>query len=216
MKKVLILVQACDDAPYLEMQRAQLATWDSVEVEGVTTVYYYGNNTHPNDYMFFKSYKKLYCPCSEAYDMMHYRHKLATEWCMGHVDFDIMFRTNASSYVDKQLLFDYAQTLPTEKLFISNNGIPSGAGFFLSKDLIKIANEGIDQHPTPSEDMYIFSMLNKAGYDLQPGGDRVEFNHYSNQPERPCYHYRCKSDTGDRTKDIKAFNKLFNQFHGKA
>ena len=214
MKRVLILVQACDDAPYKEMQKAQLDTWDSIHVDGVTTVYYYGNNQHKGEFIFNSLKKKLYCPCSEAYDMMHYRHKLATEWCFENVKFDIMFRTNASSYVHKKLLFDYAQTLPTEKLFISNNGIPSGAGFFLSKDYIKLANEGIDQHPTPSEDMYIFSMLNRHGIDLSPGGDRVEFNHQEARPERPCYHYRCKSDTYDRLKDIRAFHKLFKQFHG--
>lgn len=215
MKKVLILVQACDDPPYFEMQKAQLNTWDSIHVDGVTTIYYYGNNQHDGEFFIWSDEsKKLYCPCSEAYNMMHYRHKLATEWCLENVDFDLMFRTNASSYVHKQMLFDYCQTLGTKEVFISKgDGAVSGAGFILSKDLIKIANEGIDQHPTPSEDMYIFTMLNRAGYEVQPGGDRVEFNHYSEFPERSCYHYRCKSDTSDRNKDIVAFNKLFKQFH---
>lgn len=235
MKKVLILVQACDDPPYFEMQKAQLDTWDSVHVDGVTTVYYYGDNWFvkgvelgwrhlPEDYPCFErdeigfrfdsETKKLYCPCSEAYDMMHYRHRLATEWCLENVDFDIMFRTNASSYVHKQKLFDFAQTLPTEKLFISKGDyVMSGCGFFLSKDLIKIANEGIDQHPTPSEDMYIATMLNRAGYDVGKEGDRVDFDHYKQGSQRECYHYRCKSDTADRNKDIVAFKKLFKQFH---
>lgn len=215
MNRVLILVQACDDPPYFDMQRAQRETWDSFELRpAVTTIYYYGNNHHKGEYRYETDTRKLYCPCPEAYDMMHYRHKLATEWCMENIDFDIMFRTNASSYVHKQKLFDYAQTLPTEKLFISNNGIPSGAGFFLSKDYIKLANEGIDTYPTSSEDQYIFTMLNRHGIDLSPGGDRVEFNHQESRPERECYHYRCKSDTADRNKDIIAFKKLFKQFHG--
>lgn len=212
--KVLILVQACDDPPYFEMQKAQRETWDSIHVDGVTTVYYYGNNNHNGEYRFEPETRKLYCPCSEAYDMMHYRYKLATEWCLENVDFDIMFRTNASSYVHKQLLLDYAKTLRTEKLNVSNNGVPSGAGFFLSKDLIKAANERIDEYPTPSEDMYIFTVVGLSGTPLQPGGDRVEFNHHESRPERVCYHYRCKSDTSDRTKDIIAFKKLFKQFHG--
>lgn len=213
MKKILILVQACDDPPYYEMQKAQSETWDSINVPGVTTVYYYGNNNHNGEHIYKLESKKLYCPCSEAYDMMHYRHKLAVEWCLQCMDFDIMFRTNASSYVHKQKLFDFAQTFPTEKLFISKGkGVHSGAGFFLSKDLVKVANDPIDQSPTPSEDMYIFTMLNRAGYVCGEEGDRVDY--YFESPNRDCYHYRCKSDTADRSKDVIAFRKLFNQFHG--
>lgn len=209
------MVQACDDPPYYEMQKAQLETWDSIRVDGVTTVYYYGNNNHNGDYIWIPETRKLFCPCSEAYDMMHYRHKLAIEWCFKNVPFDLMFRTNASSYVHKQKLFDFAQTLPTEKLFVSKGDyVMSGCGFFLSKDLVKVANDPIDSHPTPSEDMYIATMLNRAGYDVGKEGDRVDFDHYKTGPQRECYHYRCKSDTQDRNKDIVAFRKLFKQFHG--
>jgi len=213
--KLLILVQACDDAPYFEMQKAQLRTWDSIEVEGVTTVYYYGNNNHKGEYIFEKETKKLYCPCPEAYDMMHYRHKLATDWCFKNVEFDLMFRTNASSYVDKKLIMEFAKNLPTEKLFISKGEyVMSGCGFFLSKDLVKISSDPIDDYPTPSEDMYIATMLNRAGYDVGKEGDRVDFDHYTTGPQRECYHYRCKSDTQDRNKDIIAFEKLFKQLNG--
>jgi len=193
------------------MQKAQRETWDSVKVPGVSTVYYYGLN---GAIYYKEDGEKLYCPCSEAYNMMHYRHKLATEYVMDW-DWDILFRTNASSYVDKKRLLEFAQSLPLEGCFVSKgSGIMSGAGFFLSRDLVKIANVGIDTHPTPSEDMYIFTMLNRAGYICGDSGDRVEFNHYSDSPERECYHYRCKSDTEDRTKDVKAFHKLFKQLNG--
>jgi hypothetical protein len=215
MNRILILVQACDDPPYFEMQKVQRETWDSIDVPGVETVYYYGNNKHDGEYIFEPETRKLYCPCSEAYDMMHFRHKLAVEWCLKNVEFDLMFRTNASSYVHKQKLFDFAQALPTEKLFISKGDhVMSGCGFFLSKDLVKVANEHIDDYPTPSEDMYICTMLNRDGYEVGKDGDRVDFNHYLEGPQRECYHYRCKSDTSDRTKDIIAFKKLFKQFHG--
>lgn len=213
--KVLILVQACDDAPYFEMQKVQRETWDSLEEPGVTTVYYYGNNSHNGEYIWNKDNGKLYCPCSEAYDMMHYRHKLAVEWCFKNVEFDLMFRTNASSYVDKKRLMQFAKTLPLKECFESmGNYVMSGCGFFLSKDLVKVANDPIDDHPTPSEDMYIATMLNRAGYDVGKEGDRVDFDHYKKGPQRECYHYRCKSDTADRTKDIIAFRKLFKQLNG--
>jgi hypothetical protein len=211
LKKVLILVQACDDAPYFDMQEAQQQTWDRMDVPGTETFYYYGNNKHNGLHVL--DGKKLYCPCSEAYDMMHYRHKLAVEYLFSR-DWDFIFRTNASSYVHKEKLLQFAQTLPLTNCFVSKGEkVMSGCGFFLSRDLVKIANDLIDDHPTPSEDMYIASVLNRAGYDLIEGGDRVDFNHHEEKPERECYHYRCKSDTEDRTKDIKAFEKLFRQFH---
>lgn len=213
MKKVLILVQSCDDAPYHEMQQAQRETWDSVTVPGVSTVYYYGNNDALGGEYRYEN-QKLYCPCSEAYNMMHMRHKLAVEYVWSW-DWDIIFRTNASSYVHKQRLLEFAQIIDFSLGFPSKGGgVPSGCGFFLNREMAKIANDGIDFHPTPSEDMYIFSMLNRVGIGCSDEGDRVDFDHYATQAQRECYHYRCKSDTSDRGKDIIAFNKLQKQFYG--
>ena len=44
MKKVLILVLSCETPPYNKMVDTSKSTWDSIEVDGVETIYYFGNH----------------------------------------------------------------------------------------------------------------------------------------------------------------------------
>lgn len=211
MKKVLIMVLSSPQPPFDALMRAQKETWDSITVPDVSTIYYYGD---PNATEFKHIGSDIICPCSDIYEMMHWKYKLAVDRVLSW-DWDFIFRTNSSSYVHKQLLLDYIQTLSTTETFISKEqGVMSGCGFILSRDLVTKVNAVIDDYPTPSEDQYIATMLGRQGYGIGIGGDRVEVNHYSEAPERECYHYRCKSDNEDRTKDVAAFRKLFKQFHG--
>lgn len=210
MKKVLIMVLSSNQEPYDRLMQSQKETWDTEIVPGVSTIYYYGD---PSLDETIQKYKDIICNCSDIYEMMHWKYKLALDYCWD-LEWDFIFRTNSSSYVNKQKLFDFIQTLSTTNCWLGKgNGIMSGAGFILSRDLAEFVNERLDSYETPSEDMCIATILSKGGYEVGEAGDRVEFNHYENKPERECYHYRCKSDTSDRNKDILAFNKLFNQFH---
>ena len=73
--RILILVQTCDDAPYLEMTKAQMETWDSIEHPDCRTVYYISSKNGPFDHYTDKG-KKLYLDCSEDYNMMHWRNNV--------------------------------------------------------------------------------------------------------------------------------------------
>jgi hypothetical protein len=201
--KVLILVQASDISPYNVLQRGQEETWNSEEVEGVETIYYLsGEETG-----LFGN--KLYLKCEDGYPMLHWKFKLAVDilWDRG---WDIMFRTNASSYVDKKLILEKAKTLPKEKLYcgINGGGFASGCGFFISRDCLQIIRDQFDISPTPFEDAIIGSVLGKNGIYVTPGAERFDVKHGNwNLPD--TYHYRCKSDNGDRNKDITAFKKIY-------
>jgi hypothetical protein len=118
-----------------------------------------------------------------------------------------MFRTNASSYVDKKLALEKAMTLPKEKLYCGKNGggFASGCGFFISRDLLEIIRRDFDQTPTPYEDAMIGSVLAKNGIGITDGAERCDTN---GKNLTDTYHYRCKSDNGDRNKDIIAFNRI--------
>jgi hypothetical protein len=200
--KVLILVQASDLPPFEMLQRGQEETWDSEEVEGVTTLYYLSGNKGLVG-------KKLYMDYPDGYPMLHWKFKEAVD----HVwdwDWDVMFRTNASSYVDKKLLIEKAKTLPKEKLYcgVNGGGFASGCGFFISRDCLRIIREQFDSHPTPYEDAIIGSVLAKNGIGVTSGAERFDIKHGNwNLPD--TYHYRCKSDNGDRNKDITAFKKIY-------
>jgi len=206
---ILILVQACDIPPYDALMAAQKDTWDKIEHPETKTIYYISSDktekTHFKDNV-------LYTKCPSGYPMLHWSMKIACDeiWDM---EWDYVFRTNASSYIDKTLLVEFAKTLPKEGCYcgIDGGSYASGAGVFMSRDVIKILKDKLDDSPSDFEDAYMGIILGRNGVKLTPGARRVIVDHtnYSNIPH--CYHYRCKSDNGDRTKDINAFYAIYGQ-----
>lgn len=188
--KILIMVLSCLKPPYDRLEEAQRKTWDSIEVEGVRTVYYYG----------------------EDFLMMHKPFKDALIKELDN-DWDFLFRTNSSSYVDKNLLVEYLKDTPKENTYIGNRESQcSGAGFIISKDiarvLVPLIPDGLagDNPNDPThEDQFIQQELNKL-YTIK-AGDRVEYNFDTNKVRR-CYHYRCKHENRDLT--IDSFNNIFS------
>jgi hypothetical protein len=48
MKRVLILVVSSQNPPYDRMYQTSCETWDSIDVPGVETVYYFSEPMQPN------------------------------------------------------------------------------------------------------------------------------------------------------------------------
>ncbi len=200
---VLILVQASDIPPYDMLRRGQKETWDSEQIEGVETVYYLtGKETELKG-------SNLYVKCEDGYPLLHWKFKLAVDFLWDY-DWDVMFRTNASSYVDKKLLLEKAKTLPTERLYcgVEGPGFASGCGFFISRDCLDIVRGQLTEDPSPYEDAIIGSVLSKNGIRVRKGAERHDIKH-GNWDLPNTYHYRCKSDTSDRNKDLIAFKKIY-------
>lgn len=208
---VLILVQATHLAPWDQLIEAQKQTWDAVNVPGMDTIYFYSHPTKS-----FYEGKNLYVKCSGEHGMEHWRMKLAFDHILdGFASYEYVFRTNASSYINKALLLDFLKDKPKEKYYcgIDGGGFASGCGYIMTMDCVKIIQDQFDDYPSESEDCLTGVYMQRNGISVSPGAQRIEFNHYSIAPEKECYHYRCKSDNADRTKDINAFNKLFKQFN---
>lgn len=202
--RILILVQATKQEPWHSIIEAQKRTWDSIEEDGVDTLYYYSGDT------FDQVGKDLYVRCPHEANMNNYRFKLALDWIFdSNCAYDYIFRTNASSYVDKKRLKSFLKDKPRTNFYcgIDGGGFASGCGFALSTDLINILRT-IDDYPTESEDCLIGVYLERAGIKVTAGAQR--FDYYFTGGEVPLtYHYRCKSNDSDRSKDIKAFEHLF-------
>ena len=94
--RLLVLVLSCRKPPYDALWEAQQRTWDSVSVPDVSTLYYW---------------------CDEL-ATMPWRLKLALDSAWD-ARWDMIFRTNSSSYVDKARLLAKAKTLPTERIAFS-------------------------------------------------------------------------------------------------
>ncbi len=220
--KILILVQGCDDEPFKRLNHVQRLTWDKEEHPNVTTLFYLSDSKLPKDSVALHAKSKsLYVDGSEAYNMMHWRMKRTLD-AVWDQDWDFIFRTNSSSYINKNLLYEWALTQPLEKTYcgIDGGGFASGCGVLISRDLIDIIRKNIDEYPTDSEDCCMGSILSKRGYGVTKGAERfdVYFNakhnikHFSISGFPITYHYRCKSDTPDREKDVAAFIQIHKEF----
>lgn len=192
--KVLIMVLSSMKPPFDKMYEAQKETWDSIEVENVKTVYY-----------FCWDYRKMHIP---------FRDSLIEHW---DEDWDVIFRTNSSSYVDKELLYEYIKDKPTTNLWIGNRlAKAAGSGVFISRDLAEILKDNITDDPFPYEDMLCIDILTSKGFKTERG-NRTDYNH-DERSYIPCHHIRCKNETilndaklkHDRYQDVLAMHHIFN------
>jgi hypothetical protein len=173
--KILVLVLSLNESPYKELMQAQQQSWDSVEVEGVRTVYYYGGGKG------WVNEKEFSADSEDKYYLMH--DKLLH--CLKEIDltgFDFVFRTNSSSYVNKKRLKEFAATLPTEKFYAgweiqTNDGfnIVSGAGIFMSRDVAEILINEINPAVEKEEDYYIGQILSRHDIKIIDDKRRIDY-----------------------------------------
>jgi len=215
--KVLILVLSCLRDPYDKLMKAQQRTWDSVDVPGAETIYYYGGNT---GFKVVNHYSREFSANScDGLNMAHWKYALTLREVMS-LEWDFIFRTNSSSYVNKRELLKMAKKLPKEKCYCGASGecgmFASGCGHFISRDVAQIlldemqCNIGNDVNYTP-DDVYIGQILcKKYGLSVTPGCERVDYYSNGHNRDYKTYHYRCKNEA-DRRGDIDAFEWLFNR-----
>jgi len=217
--KILILVLSYDKHPYDELMKAQIETWDSVHEPGVEVMYYYGGlqNIAPSDLMVIRNYhysSRVVLNSTDSYYFMAGKFKSALE-VIKSSEFDIIFRTNSSSYVNKKQLVKFANTLPKTGLYsgweIQGNAgynVVSGAGFFLSPDTAEILRLKIDPEFEREEDVYCAQLLHENGIKIIDDKSRVDVNVVNNNTPLSAYHYRLKGTHGNRLIDVENMRLL--------
>jgi hypothetical protein len=207
--KILILVLSCLDEPYYSLMKKQQETWDDVENEKIRTIYYYGNGGG------FKKIKQnsyeYGADCSDSYKMMHWKFYLLLKEIIND-EWDYIFRTNSSSYVDKENLLKFAENLPSENCYcgMSWGHYASGAGFFLSKDAASIIiNSNYSSDEQDFEDMYIGNILYSNNVLVTHGAKRADLDN-GDYGDLDTYHFRCKSDI-DRQIDLVRFDEIYKK-----
>jgi len=218
--KILILVLSYNDngGTYSEFFEAQKKTWDSIIVPNVETYYYFGNseeNIIKNNEIHVTDTENSRCT-----------NKLITTLkIINNFDFDILFRTNSSSYIDKKLLYDFLSNADCNKFYsgiINANVNPnarhikkygSGAGLCLSKDLVNliVENENMINYNLV-DDISIADILSKLDvFPINYGFSRWDYGYSKTQIEDDgflkYFHYRLK--TKNRIDDIKFMSKIF-------
>lgn len=230
-KKVLILVMSSPSIEvYNEMMKKQKETWDSIQVENVNTLFFYGDDTVSETHI---SENNLILKTQDTTLNNLYKLKMAYDFVY-NMEWDYIFRTNASSYVDKRRLLNRAQDLPLNRLYCGKKVrlpageiISSGAGTFYSRDCIDVLRNTINEdHKMKYEldDVEEAAILrNKANIGVTDGGLRSDYTHGNFDDfiqnivftDSSPYHYRCRSMCKqgtvceERKKEPIAFDKLF-------
>lgn len=192
MKILILCLSHFDNDIYTKFYKTQKNTWDSIEVEDVKTLYFVGNkkgnyikdeiiNTDVSESLINCGYKTL-----KAFELVK------------DFDFDFIFRTNSSSYVDKFLLKQYLNEKPKEKFYSgvvgNHEGIKfsSGSGFIITKDLVDLVlqNKNFWNHGL-IDDVALGLLLKKFGINPTPAPRYDILNLDENTPLH-FYHYRLK------------------------
>lgn len=237
MKRVLILVLSTEKDWYGRLAETSQATWDSVEVDGVETIFYFGRSDKPS------TDKILYTTAGDDFFDMGRKTLCAFEYALANREFDYVFRGNASIYIDKPGLLRYVQDKPETNLALGvlapgNNDTLFlwGPSYLLSRDVVQKVVQNKDQwnHAT-MDDVSISSLLNSLNVPLDNRasmasialtGDGYEFVYYENGasggcsmkdlrqihemlPNQFCFRVKCDSD---RETDIRLMKELHRVF----
>lgn len=180
MKSVLLAVIANAGQFYPQLVASSLATWDTAEVPGVETVFYFDRE--------YKGGMPKTIAVNGAGDLhsMGRRNLLAFDWFLKNRSWDYMARVNASTYVRKQTLLNYVQDIPTSGLY---RGLVTdaphggkycwgGGGFIISRDVVeKIVANGHKMDHREMEDVSLGKLVQECGVTLDGLGRMCSIDH---------------------------------------
>jgi hypothetical protein len=123
------------------------------------------------------------------------------KYCINNFNFDYIYRTNLSSFLDLNKLYEYILYNNIDYGgFIGchdNINFASGAGFFLSKNacIFLIEKYSEEKHNNFLDDVSIGEiMMNKFNITFIDRYGITSLNNNIINEKSNCFHYRCKSD----------------------
>lgn len=225
--KVLVLVQSIDAGPYKEIMQTQKDTWDSIDNPNIRTLFYIPSMEIPAGIIG----KNLYVnyPPQMAFMYIHLMkacvHALKFEW-------DYLFKTDNSTYVNKQELLNILATKPKVKYCGGHpfwkqhpnrkdetadpgevGEFPWGDGYALSRDIVQ---KLVDMYTINREllnviDDYALAFALKGRCEIDY---TLRISLYHEEGFSPNKHvYRCVSCTSNASLDIEYFTKTIKSIH---
>lgn len=164
---------------------------------------------------------KIITNSPEDWSLIGLKTIMAFKHVLENYDFDYLFRTNTSSYLDTGGLLDFLEGKPKASVYggvvgkvFGNSEFASGAGILLSRDVVeKIVSKSKDWKHGLVDDIAIADLV--AGFEnprvpLMPL-PRLDLPTLelarATDPEtiRANFHFRCKSNSAQETIDIMHF-----------
>jgi hypothetical protein len=209
MKILISVLTYLDDDIYSKFYEVQNKTWDSLDVDNVETFYYVGNGDKKEvlGKLVINDLPELVE--NEGYKFINFLTQTFDK------EYDYVYHTNSSSYVDKELLYEWLLDKPRDNFYsgvIGNWGgynFASGCGFTLSKDLVKLILDNQDMWSHGDvDDATLGVMMNHLGKTVYPAPRfDITTTKITTIPTN-YFHYRCK--TIDRNFDIESMIKIFD------
>jgi hypothetical protein len=180
MKKILITVMSCSDN-FFEQQVNQIKETWAIDVinnkyENIDFIYYRGDENINSNVIYNESKKELILRCEDDLDNTFKKTVYAFDWISENKEYDYIFRTNTSTYVNIELLNAFIQSLDDDNitytselysLIEANTPKPMyiygrGNGLIISKKMINvIRNDGINLlYFNITDDIAIGNILN--------------------------------------------------------
>lgn len=202
--KILILVLSSKTYPSSRNKKAIKKTWSSNLKDNFEIMFYESGETEKI------IDNTLFVETDTSSKNLGYKLLLALDWCTKNTDYDFIFRTNTSSFVN---------TIELEN-FITNNlinkdyvycGMPlvrdykdsdkkinflSGAGIILNKKTTQlILDKRKNWDHSEWEDVSLGKLLSENGVSFTEGRRQdIQYNFYNNIIDKTNYHYRCRLD----------------------
>lgn len=224
-KRTLVLVLGALVPPYPSLIRTLKRTWAARDLAGVDVLFYYGGAElarHGRD---------LHLPVSDRYWDAGRKTLKAFEYSLARCDFDFVFRTNCSTYVDLPNLRDhvqsyveatrvYAGAVDRQSVVDEATGrreyfqLAYGFGYLLSRDLVELVVEKQDEWDhSLTDDFALGKLLTRAGVTptLTP---HAVVDHIGNarRIDTSQFLFRCKTDSSNRRGDIDVLLAIDDRF----
>lgn len=213
MKVLISILSYHDNDIYSRLEDTIRNTW-YVNNDNIKTIFYHGKQdikeAQLND-------DELYLPLKENYNTISLKTLKMYEYLYGNFkDYDYVFRTNLSSYVNTNKLLNFLKNKPKENFYCGINGyskkfkvnFASGSGYFLSWDLINKIYE--NKHLWDIgiiDDLALAKVMKNIGISIYEGAERIDLKFNEENIYKSSYHYRCKF-LDNREKDIEYIKKL--------
>jgi hypothetical protein len=211
---------SCDLNEYPILVAKQRETWDSIYTPDVSTVYYYaGTKTK-------LVRQRLNVDVKEGHGYFYYKTILAFKEMLNQ-DWDYIFKTDNSAYINKEALVKALENKPRENYYgghlYNTSYVKSypffwGEGVAFSRDVVQYL---VDEHDFSSvgrsgvEDVHIGMILANTFNKTINWDPTLRIHEYHKLQEIPISHvYRCKNDeTGDLKSQLFAMDIIHQFLH---
>jgi hypothetical protein len=215
MPRTLVLVLGTRVRPYPMLIRAAEATWASVPVPDVEVIFYFGGGG-PR-----MARRHLTLPVPDDFPHIGEKTLACFDYVLENREFDLVFRTNCSSYVDLMNLSRYVGEHAQARGFYAgtpstHDGISfaSGSGYFLSRDLVElVVRERDSWNHALLDDVALGLLLSTAGH-LPVPVPRVGYATPREVADVDVtqFHFRCKTASRARLDDVEILLRLHEAF----